>query len=111
MISKTVLTLIMIFVAISLYDWFTHDFISQNLINYIIGLNCTYLIVKAIELKKQSMKLKTLNKIRKLAAKQVGKSKAPILLVQMCIEYKMFEIMKSLRNKSIKKPSYENTLY
>lgn len=52
MISKTVLTLIMIFVAISLYDWFTHDFISQNSINYIIGLNCTYFIVKAIELKK-----------------------------------------------------------
>lgn len=48
------------------------------------------------------MKLKTLNKIRKLATKQVGKSKSPRLLVQMCIEYKMFEIMKALRNKSIK---------
>lgn len=42
----------MIFVAISLYDWFKHDFISPNLLNYIIGLNCTYFIVKAIELKK-----------------------------------------------------------
>lgn len=52
MISKTVLTLIMTFVSISLYDWFTHDFISQNLINYLIGLNCTYFILKAIELKK-----------------------------------------------------------
>jgi len=49
MISKNLLLLIMLFVAISLYDWFTYDFISQNLINYLIGLNCTYFIVKAIE--------------------------------------------------------------
>lgn len=45
------------------------------------------------------MKLKTLNKIRKLATKQVGKSKAPQSVIQMNIEYKMFEIMKDLKNK------------
>lgn len=51
------------------------------------------------------MKIKTLNKIRKIATKQVGKSKAPRVLVQMCIEFNMNVLMKCLSNNSIKKPS------